>query len=146
MRRRHLVLVPVLVLAAFVGVTALALEGSEVAVLRTVSPAGTTRETRVWVAEHDGALWVEAATPEREFDRDLLARPAAELARGDDALRVVARPQPGAEGHALVRSLLAEKYGWADCWVGLLQDTSRSVAVRLDAATSGAGAGQQPAA
>jgi hypothetical protein len=28
--------------------------------------------------------------------------------------------------------LLAEKYGWADWWVGLLQDTSQSVAVKLE--------------
>ncbi len=125
-------LVLLLVFAGFAAVTLVALEGNDVAVLRTAANDGSPREMRVWVAEHDGALWVEAATPERAFYRDLLARPAAELVRGDAVVPVVARPQPGADGHALVRSLLEAKYGWADCWVGLLQDTSRSVAVRLD--------------
>ncbi len=40
-------------------------------------------------------------------------------------------PKPGAAGHRLIRSLLREKYGWADVWVGLIQDTSQSIAVRL---------------
>jgi hypothetical protein len=35
-----------------------------------------------------------------------------------------------------VRSLLREKYGWADRWVGLLQDTSQAVPVRLDPLTT----------
>ncbi|HEY8518364.1 MAG TPA: nitroreductase/quinone reductase family protein [Candidatus Binatia bacterium] len=125
-------LVLFLLVAAFAAVTLVALEGNEVAVMRTTADDGSARETRVWVAEHDGALWVEAATPERAFYRDLLARPEIEIVRGDAVLPVLARPQPGAEGHALIRSLLAAKYGWADWWVGLLQDTSGSIAVRLD--------------
>ena len=44
-------------------------------------------------------------------------------------------PVPGDAGHRRIRRLLAEKYGWADTWIGLLTDTSRSVAVRLDPRT-----------
>lgn len=117
--------------ATFGAITLLALEGNEVAVLRTRNAEGSVRETRVWLAEQDGALWVEAATPERSFYLDLLARPEVEVVRPGAAVRATAQAEPGAAGHERIRGLLAARYGWADAWVGLLQDTSRSVAVRL---------------
>lgn len=129
--------------AAFGGITLLALEGNEVAVLRTRDPSGTVRKTRVWLAEQDGALWVEAATPERGFYQDVLSQPEIEVEREGRVVRMIAQPEPGAAGHERIRSLLAAKYGWADGWVGLLQDTSRSIAVRLTPAT-GASASTTP--
>lgn len=129
-----------LLLAAFGATTLLALEGNEVAVLRTRDAGGALRETRVWLAEDDGALWVEAATPERPFYRDILARPKIEVVRGEAIIPVTAVPEPGSAGHDRIRALLAHRYGWADAWVGLLQDTSRSIAVRLTPLPSAAGA------
>jgi hypothetical protein len=117
---------------AFAAVTWLALEGREVVVLRTFAAGAAPRETRVWVAEADGALWIEAATPERPWYRELVAHPQVELVRGGRTLALRAEPQPGPEGHAKIRELLRARYGWADAFVGLLQDTSGSVAVRLD--------------
>jgi len=38
----------------------------------------------------------------------------------------------GDGGHRRIRSLLRARYGVADAWIGLLADTSRSVAIRLD--------------
>ncbi len=140
LRPRHLVAGLAVLFAAFGAITLYALEGNEVAVLRTRDAGGALRETRVWLAEGDGALWIEAATPERPFYQDLLARPAIELVRGDTIVPVTAVPEPDAAGHARIRSLLARRYGWADAWVGLLQDTSRSIAVRLTPTTSAAGA------
>jgi len=101
-----------------------------VVVLRTgdrVAP----RETRVWIVDEGDHAWIEAATPERDFYRDLLARPEAELVRAGATSRVRAEPVPGPEPHGHLRALLRAKYGLADWWVGLLQDTSRSVAVRV---------------
>jgi hypothetical protein len=134
MRLRSLLVGAVLLAIGFAAITLTALEGNEVVVVRTHDPAGDTRETRVWVADEGGALWVEAATPERAFYRELLADPAADMVRGQRTLHVVAHPEPGPAAHAHIRALLAAKYGWADCWVALLQDTSRSVAVRFDPA------------
>ena len=76
--------------------------------------------------------WVESANPERPFLRDIEARPDVELVRGGEVLALRAVPVPGDDGHHEIRRLLAAKYGWADRWVGLLADTSRSVAVRLE--------------
>jgi hypothetical protein len=116
----------------FVLVTLLALEGVEVVQLRTTAPDGDVRTTRTWIAEADGALWLEAATPERPFLRDVEARPDVELVRGGNVLPLRAVPVPGDAGHRQIRRLLAAKYGWADAWIGFLADTSRSVAIRLE--------------
>ncbi len=116
----------------FVGVTWVALEWQEVAVLRTRAPDGAVRTTRVWVARHDGALWIEAPTPERHWYRNVLTHPRVELVLDGQTRHYRAATVDQPAGHERIRSLLREKYGWADVWVGMLQDTSRSLAVRLE--------------
>ena len=110
-----------------------ALEGRDVAILRTTATDGTARETHVWVAEENGALFLEAATPERAWLLEAQAQPVVELVHAGATIRYRAVPEPGDAGHAKIRRLLRAKYGWADQWVALLQDTSRSRAVRLEA-------------
>ncbi len=118
--------------AAFGAVTWLALESQEVAVLSTRQAGGTTRATRVWVARERQSLWLESATPERPWYHDVLADPRVEMQLGGELLQLRAHPVQGERGHRKIRDLLSRKYGWADAWVGLVQDTSRSIAVRLD--------------
>jgi hypothetical protein len=129
---RRLLLVAALVAVAFAGVTLLAVEGPEVVELRTRARDGSTRTTRVWVAEADGTEWIEAGNPERPFLADLEAEPTVEVVRGGTVLARRAVPVRGDAPHRRIRALLAEKYGWADAWVGLLVDTSRSIAIRLE--------------
>lgn len=119
-------------LIAVAAVTGYALEGREVAVLGTIDAGGADRETRVWVAEDAGAAWIEAAHAERPFLRAVARHPEVTLRRGGlaRACRATVLPNPG--GHEHIRHLLAAKYGWADRWIGLLADTSSSIAVRLD--------------
>lgn len=120
------------VAALAAGVTFAALEGGDVAVLRTKEGAHRWRETRVWWAEGDGgALWLEAATPDRAWLLDVRGDGAVELVRDGVTSRWYAAPVEGDEPRQLVRALLREKYGWADAWVGLVRDTSQSIAVRL---------------
>ena len=131
-RVRQALIVLALLTVAFGLITWWALEGRDVAILYTVGPDGSHRRTRVWVAEADGALWLEAATSDRPFYRDIQQRSAmVQVEHRGRRARATATlvPEPG--GHARIRRLLAEKYGWADAWIGLIQDTSRSVAVRL---------------
>ena len=132
MSLRRLAAVLAAAVLAFAAVTLLALEGREVVQLRTVTPEGSVRRTRTWVADADGAMWVEAANVQRPFLLDLRAHPDIELVRGGTVLPVRAVAVPGLDAHRKIRTLLAEKYGWADCWIGLLADTSRSEAVRLE--------------
>ena len=132
MRWRRAAFVLAVAAVAFATVTLVALEGREVVRLRTVTPDGGVHSTRTWVADSDGAIWIEAANGERPFLLDLQAHPEVELVRGGAVLPLRAVPVPGAAAHRKIRSLLAEKYGWADRWIGLLADTSHSVAVRLE--------------
>ena len=118
----------------FAAITGVALEGREVVVLRTRAADGTFRETRTWVADEGEISFVEAAHAERPFYRQLQADPEIEMLRGGAVrrYRVVSVPNP--QGHAHIRRLLAAKYGWADWWIGWLQDTSQSLEVRLEPA------------
>ena len=117
--------------AAFGAITWWALESGGVAVLRTERLDEDPRETHVWWVEADGALWLEAATPERAFLAELRRFPVAVLERdGQEApfhTDIVDTP----DALARVRAAMRAKYGWRDAWVGVLQDTSRAVAVRL---------------
>ena len=132
MSLRRLALVLAAGVLGFAAVTLIALEGREVVQLRTITPEGGVRSTRTWVADAEGAMWVEAANVQRPFLLDLRAHPDIEMVRGGTVLPVRAVAVPGPDAHRKIRSLLAEKYGWADCWIGLLADTSHSEAVRLE--------------
>ena len=129
---RRLALVAVGVIIAFAVITFAALEGGEVVVVRTHDDQGAVRETRAWIAEHDGHAWIETANLERPFYLHLLADRDIEIVRGGAVIPVRAVPLPQAEGHPLIRRLLAEKYGWKDVWIGWIADTSQSTAIRLD--------------
>jgi hypothetical protein len=79
----------------------------------------------------EGGAWIEAANPERPFLEDVQRGAQLDLERGGDVHHCRATIVPNPEGHARIRELLASRYGWADCWIGLIADTRRSVALRL---------------
>lgn len=120
------------VLVLFLVTTLLALEGQEVVVLRSFDAEGSVHETRTWVAEEDGFVWIESANPERPFYRHVLSNPNVELVRGAETHGFLATQAANPDGHLRIRRLLARKYGWADHWIGLLTDTSGSIALRLE--------------
>jgi len=126
-------------LAFIGGATWVALEGHEVAVIHTTSPDGVACQTRVWIVDEDGLEWVEAATPERQFYQHVLADPRVVVERGGRQEERIAEIAANPAGHRHIRELLRAKYGWADRWVALLQDTSRSIAIRLRRPPGGRG-------
>ena len=128
-RRIGVALGAVLALGA---VTLLALEGGEVVTVRTHDSTGQPRDTRTWIADEGGEAWVEAASPERPFLRDLLADPSLDVWRGGRWHRCRAAVAENPGGHERIRQLLAEKYGWRDCWIGLIADTRQSLGLRID--------------
>ena len=123
--------VAVVAVLVAVGVTLVALESGEVVVLRTYDSDGKPRDTRTWVADDDDGSWIEAANPKRPFLAQLKAHARVQLRRGGRWRPCQADIAPNPEGHERIRRLLAFKYGWKDRWIGLLTDTSRSLAVRL---------------
>ncbi len=76
-------------------------------------------------------MWIEAANPERPFLRQLRTKPEVELHRGGSVYHCFAAVAANPDGHEHIRRLLAAKYAWADVWIGLLTDTTASLAVRL---------------
>ena len=129
---KRLGLVLAVTCALFGLITLAALEGPEVVVVHTRDPSGKARTTRTWIADHDGFTWIEAANPKREFYRSIVANPEIEIERRGALRRYHAVPLANPDGHQLIRGLLREKYGVADCWIGLLADTSGSLAIRLE--------------
>ena len=131
---RKLVILAGLALGLFgllAATTLVALEGEEVIVLRTFGPQGDVHESRLWVADDATGTWIEVADEHKEFYGRMLRNPDVEVVRGGEARRYRALPDPTREGHDRIRALLAQKYGIADWWIGVLVDTSSSIAVRL---------------
>jgi len=124
-------------LVAFAATTWWALEYGGVAIIETQAPDGSLRSTHVWYAEPDGQLWLEAGTPENAWFQDVRRHPLLTFTADGRSGRFIAEPIDPSSGHDRIRALLREKYGLRDWWVGLLVDTSRSVAVRLVPAPSG---------
>ncbi len=118
-------------LAAFGATTWWALESGGVAVIETRTPDDSVRSTHVWYTEPNGELWLEAGTPKNGWFLDVQENPDVRFQANGQSARYVARPVEDASGHDRIRSLIREKYGFRDRWIGLVVDTSRSVAVRL---------------
>ncbi len=131
---RRALVAAVAIVVALAATTLVALEGREVVVLETADAHGAPRRTRTWIADDAGALWVEAAGPKRPFLEDVRRTPTLVLERYGTRRRCTADVQPNPDGHERIRRLLAERYGWADCWIGLVADTSHSLAIRLSCA------------
>lgn len=121
----------VTLVAAFGATTWWALESGGVAVIETRAPDGAVRSTHVWYVEVDKELWLEAGTPENAWFQDVQRRPILTFKADRRSTRYVARPIGDPSGHTRIRSLMRERYGLRDRWVGLIFDTSRSVAVQL---------------
>ena len=128
---KHAAVAALLVAIGFAAITWWALEWDGVAIIETRAADGTVRSTHVWYAEPDGELWLEAGTPENPWFRDIHDDPAVTLHAGALSGGYLAHLIEAESGHGRIRSLLGEKYGLRDRWVGLLVDTSRSVAVKL---------------
>ena len=118
-------------LAAFGATSWWALESGGVAVIETRTPEGTVRSTHVWYTEFKGELWLEAGAPENAWFQDIQQDPVLTFRANERSTRYVARPVHDASGSGRIRSLIRDKYGFRDRWVGLIVDTSRAVAVRL---------------
>jgi len=119
-------------LVGFVLMTFLALESGGVAVLETRADDGSTRSTHVWFVEPNGELWIEAGTPENGWYVDVQRDPLVSFSSAERSGEYIAERVEGPGAHDQIRALLGEKYGMRDWWIGLLFDTSRSVAVRLE--------------
>jgi hypothetical protein len=105
-------------------------ESGEVVTVQSVDASGAPRETRVWVVDHDGAQWLRTGSPQSKWMARLRAHPEIEVTRDGQKRAYLAVPVP--EARITVNALMAEKYGWADRFIGLLISRDQAQVVRLD--------------
>ena len=111
-------------------VQVVASETGEVVVLTTTDAAGAPQETRLWIVDHEGSAWLRAGSNTAGWFGRLSAHPDIEVERGGHALRYRATAVP--ESTSEINRLMAEKYGWADAYIGLMFSREHSLAIRLD--------------
>lgn len=129
---KRLVAWALLLIVALVGLQIAASESGEVVVLRTFAD-GDVQETRLWVVDDRGSVWLRAGQPTSAWYQRILANPDIEVERGGEVREYRAFPLEGggpATDH--INALMLNKYGWADQVIGYLFDRSDAVAIRLD--------------
>ena len=109
-------------------------ESGEVLVIETLDAEVRPHETRIWVVEDAGSLWLRGRVDSAWVQR-LQVNPEVRAERsGEQApFRAVADPDPARK--ELVNTLMREKYGFADRFIALsLGDPDREDAlpIRLD--------------
>ena len=104
-------------------------ETGEVVVLTSVDDGGATHETRLWVVDHDGDVYLRAGDAESAWFARVRARPLALLERGGELRRVRLDPLPAKTSD--VNAAMGLKYGFADLFIGSIMPRERAVAIRV---------------
>jgi hypothetical protein len=128
---RIVLLAVCLAVAAFATVM-IASESGEVVVLRTFDSSGKGYETRLWVIEDQGRLWLRAGDPASRWLQRLKVDPEVQLERGGETRSYWAVPVDRPDVRSWLNARLAFKYGWADRVVSVLGDRSAVVPTRLE--------------
>jgi hypothetical protein len=116
-------------LAAF-GLSMVASESGEVVVLHTRDTSGADHETRVWVVDDGGQQWVRAGQPGSSWLVRIRANPSIEMERQGHRAAYTAVPEVAERDR--LNALFAEKYGWADAYIGALFGHGKATPIRLD--------------
>ena len=120
-----------LVVVIFV-VQGIASETGEVVVLTTQDQ--TTNEpvtTRLWVVDHEGAMWLRGDMQSGWSQRALAQPEPVQLERANVVYTLVVTAQPAQV--TLVNQLMRQKYGWRDQLISVMAPREDSVALRLTA-------------
>ena len=114
----------------FVAITWLALEQSDVAIIETHAPDGTTRRTHVWIVYLDGGTtWLEAGNPDNAWFADLKRDRRLRLTVYGVTRDTTAEIIPGES--PMIRAAMRAKYGWRDAWIQMLVNADQATAVRI---------------
>ena len=110
----------------------IASETGEVVVLTTQDqPTSESVTTRLWVVDHDGAMWLRGDI-QSGWSQRALAQPApVQLERDNVSYTLSVAAQPAQV--ELVNQLMRQKYGWRDQLISLMAPREDSVALRLSA-------------
>jgi hypothetical protein len=135
MKKVAIAIAAVIGLCLVVGIGQLvASELGEVLVLETLDADGQPHETRIWVVDDAGAVWVRGR-PDSGWVGRLLANAEIRAERDGRRAPFVAVPDRGPAARDRVNALMREKYGFADRFIAVtLGDPDRvgAMAIRLD--------------
>ena len=105
-------------------------ETGEVVVLTSVDQAiSAPTTTRLWVVDHDVAIWLRGDAASGWTQRVLAQSTPVVLERNGVRYEFVVTSEP--ERLALVNQLMREKYGWRDQLISMMAPREDSVALRL---------------
>jgi hypothetical protein len=131
--------VPVAVILLLWGTMVLLAEcGGEVVDLRTTDVSGATFETRLWVVDDSGSIWLWAAAPGRRWLDHLRAHPEVRVVRGGKVAHYRAVPVETGEARQRIGWLTVERYGVAAHALALIHHVvlrhaqAEAVPIRLD--------------
>lgn len=122
-------LVVVVVLLGILQVVAA--EGIEVVVVHTIDDTGEPHETRIWILEDQGKVYIRGG--EGGWTSRVAANPEIALERdgGFEQVTGVVQIDDGIRRH--VNRLFREKYGWRDAFISMLiADPGREHAVVIE--------------
>lgn len=126
----RILVVLVVLFAAFFALQMYASERGEVVVLTTQDETGQPKTTRIWVVDYQDHAWLRAGSASSGWAKRLIATPIIKVQRGNQTLQFTAVPTPDAV--VPINALFAAKYGWSDDLVGMMVDHSKSLPIRLD--------------
>lgn len=111
-------------------ITATPLVG-EVVTLHTRSSGGGWETTPLWIVDTPEGSYLRAGSPEGSgWMLRWHSDPAAKLERGGAARDVDLVAEPAKR--AFINERMAERYGWADSFVGLMGDRAASLPLRVE--------------
>jgi len=125
-----LILIAIGLFVVWFAVQSYASESGEVLIIHTVDEVGVPRDTRVWVVDEVGHAWIRAGRPNAAWFKRLQAQPYTDMIRDGRNIAITAVPVP--EARDRVNALMAEKYGWADKFIGFFFSRDKSTPIRLD--------------
>lgn len=117
----------VALLVVVIGLEIIAAESGEVVVLRTPEPA---TETRLWIVDDAGQQWLRAGNPQSGWLLAIQQNPAVEVERNGEKRTYTAVPDAASRDR--INPLFADKYGWADAYIGALFGRDDATPIRLD--------------
>lgn len=122
----------VLGIVLFAVVIIVASESGEVVTLTTLDETGRGYNTRLWVVDYQGEVWVRTGHPDKPWFKRMLGNSTVSLLRRGDTSERCAVPVQNPTLAERVNQAFAEKYGIADRIVALSGDASKRIPVRLD--------------
>ncbi|HEY8155650.1 MAG TPA: nitroreductase/quinone reductase family protein [Myxococcota bacterium] len=106
-------------------------ERMEVVVLRTTDGHGHAHDTKLWIVDHDGHLWLRSVRPTLRWLERIRANPRVELVRRGETRAYTASIVESLDAKRAIDDAIAAKYGLIDRWYELLV-RHETIPIRLD--------------